>query len=105
MHKEIFTKLTGHKPMTSKSIEHNTINFVNDSTNIISTKNASEIQDYLNKFYLLLKAVYNTNKLQINNDKILLMIVCKRRFRANTKNIKMVANGHKVKPVQHVKIL
>merc|ERR1712240_44833 len=63
------------------------------------------IQDYLNKFYLLLEAVYNTNKLKINNDKTLLMIICKRRFRANTKNIQLVANGHKVKQVQQVKIL
>merc|ERR1712240_391196 len=105
MHKEIFTKLTDQQLTTSKSIEHNTINFFDDSTNIISTKNASEIQDYLNQFYLLFKAVYNINKLKINNDKTLLMIICKRRFRANTKNIQMVAKGHKVKQVQHVKIL
>merc|ERR1712240_470264 len=57
MHKEIFTKLTGQQSTTSKSIEHNTINFVDNSTNIIRTKNPSEIQEYLNKFYLLLEAV------------------------------------------------
>ena len=33
------------------------------------------------------------------------MIICKRRFKSQTKNIQMVANGHKVKQVQHVKIL
>merc|ERR1712243_473327 len=105
IHKDIFTKLTGQQLTISQSIEHNTINFVDDSINIISTKNALEIQDYLNKFYLLLEAVYNTNKLKINFDKTLLMIVCKRRFSTNTKNIQMVANGHKVKQVQHIKIL
>ena len=44
-------------------MNHKTVNFVDDSTNIISTHNAHEIKDYINKFYSLLEAVYNTNKL------------------------------------------
>ena len=67
MHKEIFTKLRGHKQTTSKNIKHNTINFVDDSTNIISTKNIDDIQNYINYFYSLIEAVYNINKLVINN--------------------------------------
>ena len=105
MHKEIFTKLTSHQITSSKNIEHNTINFVDDSTNIISTKNTAEIQEYLNKFYLLLEAVYNANKFNINKDKTVLMIICKEKFRYQTKNIQMYASGYKVKQVQHVIIL
>ena len=105
MHKEIFTELTGQQITSSKNIEHNTINFVDDSTNIISTKNTAEIQQYLNKFYLLLEAVYNTNKLKINNYETVSMITCKNWFRFQTKNIQMVANGYKVKQVHYVKIL
>ena len=77
MHKEIYTKLTQHKQTTSTNINHTTINFIDDSTNIISTSKTNEIQDYTNKFYRLLEAVYNINKLKINNDKTELMIICK----------------------------
>ena len=53
MHKNIFTNLTGRPQTISINIGHNTVNFVDDSTNIISTPNAPEIQDYINKFYTL----------------------------------------------------
>ena len=101
MHKDIFTPLTGLQPTSSKNIDHNTVNFVDDSTNIISTTNALEIQDYINEFYALLESVYNTNKLIINKDKTELMIICKNCFRRLTKNIQMYAPGYKGNQVQH----
>ena len=76
---------------------------MDNSTNIISTTNGPEIQDYINKFYPLLEAVYNTNKLIINKDKTELMIICKNQFRKLTKNIQMYASGYKVNQVQKVK--
>ena len=66
MDKEIFTRLTQHQPTTTANINHTTVNFVDDSTNIISTSKTNEIADYTNKFYRLLEAVYNINKLKIN---------------------------------------
>merc|ERR1712240_467954 len=72
-------------------------NFVDDSTNIVSTHDIRTIEQYLEKFYKLLEAVYNINKLKINKDKTELMIICKQRFRKDTKNIRMTASGHKVK--------
>ena len=105
MHKPIFSKLTNMPQTISKTIQHLTINFVDDSTNIISTPNAQDIKDYINKFYSLLEAVYNTNKLIINKDKTELMVVCKNKFRKMTKNIQMYANGYKVNQVQQAKIL
>ena len=70
MNHDIFTKLTGLPKTTSTNIEHNTVNFVDDSTNITSTNNSIEIQNYINKFYSLLEAVYNINKLIINKIKL-----------------------------------
>ena len=105
MYKNIFSSLTGLLPTTSTCIDHDTVNFVDDSTNIISTPNVHEIQDNINKFYRLLESVYNTNKLIINKDKTELMIICKNRYQNLTKNIQMYASGYKVKQVQHVKIL
>ena len=105
MQKKIFTQITHHQQITTKNIDHTTVNFVVDSTNIICTKNPNEIQEYINKFYILLEAVYNANKLIINKDKTELMIICKKRHRQLTKNIQMIASCYKVKQVSHVKIL
>ena len=91
--------------MKVKDINHATVNFVDDSTNIISTSNTKTIEEYLNKFYQLLEAVYNINKLKINKDKTELLIVCKPKSRKDTKNIQMMASGHKVKQVSKAKIL
>merc|ERR1712208_17911 len=85
MNHDIFTNLTVLPKTISINIEHNTVNFVDDSTNIISTNNSTEIQNYINKFYSLLEAVYNINKSIINKDKTELMIVCKNCFRKKPK--------------------
>ena len=105
MHNNIFTSLTKHQPTTTKNINHCTVNFVDDSTNIISTNNVEDIQQYINKFYELLEAVYNINKLKINNEKMELMIICKNKFRKATKHIQITASGYKVKQVTMIKIL
>ena len=63
------------------------------------------MQEYINKFYNLLEAVYKINKLKINNEKTELMIICKNKFRKATKHIQITASGHKVKQVTKVKIL
>ena len=81
MHHDIFPKLTSLPKLKNTNIEHNTINFVDDSTNIISSHNSNEIQQYINNFYLLLEAAYNINKLVINKDKTELMIVCKNCYK------------------------
>ena len=105
MNKDIFNKLTGLPQTTSTNMHYYSVNFVDDSTNIISTTNGPEMQDYINKFYSLLEAVYNTNKLIINNDKTKLMIICKNCFQMITKHIQINASGYKVNQVSKVKIL
>merc|ERR1712240_894556 len=105
MHNEIYTALTGQEKINKGDVDHTTVNFVDDSTNIISTHDTKTIERYLEKFYNLLEAVYNINKLKINKDKTELMIVCKQKFRKETKNIKMTASGYRVKQVTKAKIL
>ena len=105
MHNDIYTTLTQHQQTTTTSINHTTVNFFDDSTNIISTPKINDIQEYIDKFYILLEAVYNINKLKINNEKTELMIICKNKLRKATKNIQIIASGHKVKQVAKVKIL
>merc|ERR1712240_568677 len=43
---KIFTKLTGKPIIQTKDIEHSTINFVDDSTNLIMTKDPKILQNY-----------------------------------------------------------
>ena len=105
MHDDIYTAHTQHQQTTTRNINHCTVNFVDDSTNIISTNNIEDIQQYINKFYDLLEAVYNVNKIKINNEKTDLMIIYKNKFRKATKHIQIIASGHKVKQVAKVKIL
>ena len=50
------------------------MNFVDDSTTIVYTKDMKNLGEYINKFYILPEAVYNINKLAINSDKTELMI-------------------------------
>ena len=105
MGKEMYTKLTKQDRGITTDTDHTTVNFVDDSTNIISTSNTKTVEEYLDKFYKLLEAVYNINKLKINKDKTELLIVCKQKYRKDTKNIRMTASGHKVKQVSKAKIL
>ena len=97
MNHQLFQKLTGvNLNITPNKIDHDTINFVDDSTNIISSPEIPLIQDYINNFYLLLESVYNTNKLIINKDKKELMLICKMKFHKLTRNLKINASGYKV---------
>merc|ERR1712240_336849 len=105
MEKEIYTALTKQDRVITNDIDHTTVNFVDDSTNIISTLDTKTIEQYLDKFYKLLEAVYNINKLKINKDKTELLIICKQKYRKDTKKIRMTASGHKVKQVNKAKIL
>ena len=57
MSDKLFTKLTGKPIIPIKDIEHSTINFVDNSTNIIMTKDPKILQNYLDYFYLLLQNV------------------------------------------------
>ena len=87
MNDEIFTTITGKATIDTKEIEHLTVNFVDDSTNLIISKDTTKLQTYLNNFYILLQKVYHTNKLIINQEKTELMIICKNKDRKTTKNI------------------
>merc|ERR1712240_497719 len=105
MNDEIFTTIMGNAIIDTKEIEHLTVNFVDDSTNLIISKDTTKLQTYLNNFYILLQKVYHTNKLIINQEKTELMIICKNKDRKTTRNIQMYADKYRVKQVEKVKIL
>merc|ERR1712240_523038 len=105
MQDSIYTEITGMPIINTKGIEHLTVNFVDDSTNLIITKDVTKLQTSLNGFYILLQKVYNTNKLIINQEKTELMLICNNKDRKTTRNIQMYAGKYRVQQVDKVKVL
>merc|ERR1711873_124586 len=84
---------------------HDTINYVDDSTNITSDNNYDILQDYINDFYRLLEVYYDINKLKINADKSKILVICKPTLRHMTDKIKLIASGHHILQSNFIKIL
>ena len=70
MNTKIYNKLTNDtQQIIPKTIEHVTIQYVDDSNNIITSNDSNGIELYINKYFKLLESFYNLNKLKINPDK------------------------------------
>ena len=52
---DLYTKITGKTIQKYTDIIYLTVNYVDDSTNIISTKLQNILQDYNNDLYILLE--------------------------------------------------
>ena len=100
MNNDIFSRISGDECNKNAVISIIQQLYVDDSNNVISTENAEELQLYINKYFGLIEAFYNINKLKINPDKSKIMIVCKPKFRNNTKNMVLQMNKHTIEQVQ-----
>ena len=69
MTKEIFHTLTNKQTTQNNDLIHTTVNYVDDSTSVISSKTTTELQTYLDNYYKLLESYYNINNLKINPNK------------------------------------
>ena len=107
MYDNIFTKITSIQIPTfcENIIKHITFQYVDDSSNIIHSKNIEYLQIYMDHFFTLLENFYNINKLTLNSDKSKLIIICKNKFREATKNITLRASGYIIKQSNKIKIL
>ena len=65
---DIFTKITNLPTIKTTKIGHETTNFIDDSTNVVYTKDLDNLEEYINKFYILLESIYTINKLSINKN-------------------------------------
>ena len=87
MTNDIFYKLTDIHTTQYNDIIHTTVNYVDDSTSIISSKTTTQLQTYIDNYYKLLDSYYNINFLKINPYKTKFRITCKPTHRQNTKDI------------------
>ena len=105
MNDNLFTKITNSDKIKFNDTTHTTINYVDDSTNLITNNNVKNLQEYIDKFYLLLESYYNINFLKINADNSKVMITCKPKFRKYTKNIVLHASNYVINQSNTIKIL
>ena len=105
MHNDWFYKLTKNSRVIYKNIDHTTVNFVDDSTNVIAFIDHSQIKSYLTQYYNLIQSYYNINKLKINADKTQLLLIYKNKHKENLKNFFFKANQFKITPKKVITIL
>ena len=105
MSHNMYCSLTNTPSPEINNIKHTTINYVDDSTSIISSNSAHELQIYLNHFYKLLESYYNINFLKINPDKTKFIITCKPSHRHTIKDTIIQAGQHVIEQSDKLKIL
>ena len=62
---DFYIHITGQQDITYTDIDHIIINYVDDSTNIISSTDIQQLQTYIDKYYILLTYYYEINYLKI----------------------------------------
>ena len=70
-----------HDKIKDKCFNHLTINFIDDSTNLISYEKSDMLINYLTISYDLIKEIYDINILTINLNKTELLVSCKNVLR------------------------
>ena len=62
-------------PTSYTNVKHCNVAYVDDSNNLITFEEPTEIIHYINKFFKILKIFYNANQLQLNSDKTALLYI------------------------------
>ena len=73
---DFFTRLTRKDKMTNLTdIDNYTVQYVDDSTTMISTNDTQDIEKYIDNYFTILEHFYTINKLTLNQDKTKFMII------------------------------
>ena len=91
--------------INNNNINHITINYVNDSTSILSSNNYEYLQIYCEQYYNLLNNYYNINYQKINANKTKFMLVCKPSNRSKIDKIVINCDSCIIEQVNKIKIL
>merc|ERR1711954_333079 len=62
-------------PNTPSQIEHDTTNYVDDSSNSIGGNSIEDIKSYTETYMILIGKYYDANRLKLNKDKTTVMVV------------------------------
>ena len=105
MSTDTFNKITGKISKKYNVINHKTINYVDDSTNMVTFRCKNDISKYLSDYYTLLDSFYNINKLLINADKTKFIIISNKKQRNNLSDVHFYANQFRIDQSNIIKIL
>merc|ERR1712177_45991 len=92
-------------PIKSEIIDHEIIQYVDDTNNIIAGKSAEEVQNYSNRYFKLIQNFYTINKLKLNPDKTRLMVVCRPSKRQEVQNLILNVGDFIIEQVDKIKVL
>ena len=101
----IFTEITGYKCNKFSDVKQLTVNFVDDTSSMISSGNSSYVKSYLSDYYNLLHNYYLINHLFVNGDKTNLLLTMRPKFRYIFKNFTFIADGFVIVPKNVIKVL
>ena len=102
---EKFKMITGRYPTNTNIIDHTTINYVDDSSHVVTFDNNTNIKDYLENFFLSIHIFYVANILKINTDKTKLIFFKTGKNIEIDKNFYFMANTDKITPKSTLLIL
>ena len=91
--------------MENSDTEHECTNVVDDSNLVVKFENSEKANVYFKHYFNLLKVFYNTNELQINDDKTNLLAVSKPNKKKYADKIELETEKKKVVPQEQIKIL
>merc|ERR1712177_105496 len=92
-------------PIKSEIIDHEIIQYVDDTNNIIAGNSADEVQNYSNRYFKLIQNFYAINRLKLNPDKTRLMVVCRPNKRQEVQNLILNAGEFIIEQVDKIKVL
>ena len=103
---DFFTRLTRKDKMTNLTdIDNYTVQYVDDSTTMISTNDTQDIKKYIDNYFTILEHFYTINKLTLNQDKTKFMVIVKPNKRHLTNELVLNTTDFVIKQVDKVKIL
>ena len=102
---DIYEEMTFEKRVKYKNTDHHTVNFVDDSTSVITFTNPANIKIYIENYYKLISSFYNANRLCINADKTALLLINKPKHNIFLKHFQFKAGNYTLLPKNIIKIL
>ena len=103
---EKFEEIVGEKLEDHVKIEHHTVNYMDDSSNVIAGESKEAVNRYIQQFYKLLFAYYSINMLRINGDKTTILEMKNKYARNNKTDISFsTEKDEEVKTSDQIKVL